>query len=102
MYILWPYIYMEYTWHIPTIYLIGVPDVKTKVFPQFMAILLVKKLYKPGTYRYIPVCTIYTIVYRYIPVHTGTYRYVPKPLISYHWSGFQMALPSCNTERPGL
>ena len=55
-----------------------------------MAILLVKKLYKPGTYRYIPVCTIYTIVYRYIPVHTGTYRYVPKPLISYHWSGFQM------------
>ncbi len=34
---------------------------------------------------------IYIIVYRYIPVHTGTYRYVPKPLISYHWSGFQMA-----------
>jgi hypothetical protein len=27
MYILWPYIYMEYTWHIPTIYLTGVPDV---------------------------------------------------------------------------
>ncbi len=28
MYIRWPYIYMEYTWHIPTIYLIGVPDVE--------------------------------------------------------------------------
>jgi hypothetical protein len=23
-----PYIYMEYTWYIPTIYLIGVPDVR--------------------------------------------------------------------------
>ncbi len=55
-----------------------------------MAILLVKKLYKPSTYRYILVCTIYIIVYRYIPVHTGTYLYVPKTLISYHWSGFQM------------
>ncbi len=33
---------------------------------------------------------IYTIVYWYIPVHTGTYLYVPKTLISYHWSGFQM------------
>jgi hypothetical protein len=26
MYILLPYIYTEYTWYIPTIYLIGVPD----------------------------------------------------------------------------
>jgi hypothetical protein len=56
-----------------------------------MAILHVINLYKPGTYTYILVCTIYTIVYWCIPVHTGTYLYVPKPLISYHWSGFQMA-----------
>ncbi len=56
-----------------------------------MAILLVKTLYKPGTYLYILVCTIHTIVYQYILVHTSTYLYVPKPLISYHWSGFQMA-----------
>jgi hypothetical protein len=58
-----------------------------------MAILLVEKLYKPGTYRYIQVCTIYTIVYRYIQVHTGTYWYYDNvPLILYHWSGFQMYL----------
>jgi hypothetical protein len=31
MYILWPNIYMEYTWHIPTIYLIGVPDGRSTV-----------------------------------------------------------------------
>jgi hypothetical protein len=55
-----------------------------------MAILHVINLYKPGTYKYILSCTIYTIVYWYIQVHTGTYLYVPKTLISYHWSGFQM------------
>ncbi len=26
-------------------------------------------------------------MYRYIPVHTGTYRYVPKTLISYQMAG---------------
>jgi hypothetical protein len=45
--------------------------------PQFMAILHVINLYKPGTYTYILVCTIYTIVYWCIQIHTGTYWYIP-------------------------
>jgi hypothetical protein len=34
IHILPPYIYLEYTWYIPTIYLVGVPDVGNSLQPE--------------------------------------------------------------------
>jgi hypothetical protein len=49
---------------------------KTIILPQFMAILHVKNRYKLGTYLYILVCSICTVVYWYILVHTSIYWYI--------------------------
>ncbi len=40
---------------------------------------------------YVLLQLFHTGMYLYIPVHICTYKYyVPKTLISYYWSGFQM------------